>query len=106
MAAVQQAIEALKPEVGQQRQEFESISPKFGGYGLMVQANGPWKIEVERMLKEQAADAADQAAFTKTQGGTIASLQYVYSKCDACLTEISTKLQNSQNLVGGEKNNK
>ena len=102
MSAEQQAVEALKAEVAQLRVHWESIAPKFGAYDQMLQANGPWKAEVEKMLLAQGAEQKDLIV---KQDETVAGLRDLYDEADKSLREINVKLQ-SPFSAGGDKKDK
>ena len=95
MAAFQEGLEALKLEIGQLRQQFESVAPKFGGYDEMLAKNGPWKAEVERMLLAQGAEQKDLIA---KQTQMVTGLQDLYDKADTPIREINTKLLHNPGL--------
>ena len=59
----------------------------------MIQANGPCKTEVERLLAVQE----------RSQGDLIASPQDLYDKADASIIEVNVKLQSTPALGGKDK---
>ena len=89
MAGLQQSVETLQAELIQLRAQSESLAPKFGGYDMMLQENGPWKAGVERLL---TAQGVEQAELIIKQGETIAGLQELYDKDHASLRDINNKL--------------
>ena len=93
MAATPEAIDAVRQELALFRQSFESVTLKLADYDLMLQANSPWKAEVERLLSEQG----------KNQEDLIASLHGFCRKVNVSITEINRKLRDNPPWRGEEK---